>query len=109
LVALTFVKLLGVPSVTTKSSTEKLLPTLSLNTKVKVLVPAGAPAVVLAAEVTVAVGATLSVADPPPQALINTDAARAHAERLKVFANEFIEVSPDWEGDMNTPKQKAHS
>jgi hypothetical protein len=72
----------AVPPVTTKSSTEKLLPTLSLNTKVKVVLPA----TVLAAKVTVAVGGTVSVAAPPPHALINKEAARAQAERLKVFA-----------------------
>jgi hypothetical protein len=90
--------------VKTKSSIEKLVPMGSLNLKVKVTTPE-----VAATEVTVAVGATVSLADPPPQALINTDAARAQAERLKDFANGFIERSPDWEGGMNTPKRKAHS
>jgi hypothetical protein len=36
-------------------------------------------------------GATVSVVSPPPpQALISTEAARAHAVRVKVFANLFI-------------------
>jgi hypothetical protein len=48
-------------------------------------------------------------ASPPPQALISTEAVKPHAERAKVFANCFIELSPDCNGDVNTPNKKAHS
>jgi hypothetical protein len=80
------------------SSTKKLEPTSSLNVKVKVTGPVAVEPEM--SSVITTVGGVVSVVAPPPQALINKDAARAQAERLKVFANEFIERSPDWEGGM---------
>ena len=88
--ASTFTKDPAVPPVTAISSATKLLPTSSLKVNVNTAVPDAPAAAVMAT-----VGGTLSVDSvPPPQALINTEAAKAQADSLKEEEKNIMASAP---------------
>ena len=80
-VASTCDRLTAVPPVTSMSSSTNVFAASSLlKAKVYITVP-----FVAADDVMATVGGTVSVAEPPPQALISKDAARAQVDKIKVF------------------------